>query len=101
METITAATCGRTAWNKGKLIGQKSPLKLKEIWAIRIRLQPRMSNARTGVIQPGDRQQVTRLRSGQPSRSRCNTGYACSFARDRYAEEDETASSVRAYRTNA
>ena len=26
-------------WNKGKLIGQKSPLKLKEIWAIPIRLQ--------------------------------------------------------------
>src|SRR6202022_2684438 len=24
-------------WNKGKLIGQKAPLKLKEIWAIRIR----------------------------------------------------------------
>jgi hypothetical protein len=30
---------GRTPWNKGKLVGQKSPLKLKEIWAIRIRLQ--------------------------------------------------------------
>lgn len=26
-------------WNKGKLIGQKPPLKLHEIWAIRIRLQ--------------------------------------------------------------
>jgi len=26
-------------WNKEKLIGQKPPLKLKEIWAIRIRLQ--------------------------------------------------------------
>ncbi len=26
-------------WNKDKLIGQKSPLKLKEIWEIRIRLQ--------------------------------------------------------------
>ena len=26
-------------WNKGKLVGQKSPLKLKEIWAIRTRLQ--------------------------------------------------------------
>ena len=26
-------------WNKGKLIGPKPPLKLKEIWAIRIRLQ--------------------------------------------------------------
>jgi hypothetical protein len=22
-------------WNKGKLVGQKAPLKLKEIWAIR------------------------------------------------------------------
>ena len=31
---------GRTVpWNKGKFIGQKPPLKLKEIWAIRIRLQ--------------------------------------------------------------
>ena len=29
----------RTPWNKGKLVGQKSPLKLKEIWAIRVRLQ--------------------------------------------------------------
>ena len=27
------------AWNKGKLVGQKAPFKLKEIWAIRIRLQ--------------------------------------------------------------
>ena len=26
-------------WNKGKLVGQKSPFKLKEIWAIRVRLQ--------------------------------------------------------------
>lgn len=26
-------------WNRGKLTGQKPPLKLKEIWAIRIRLQ--------------------------------------------------------------
>ena len=26
-------------WNKGKLIGQKPPLKLNEIWGIRIRLQ--------------------------------------------------------------
>lgn len=26
-------------WNKGRLIGPKPPLKLREIWAIRIRLQ--------------------------------------------------------------
>ena len=28
-----------TPWNKGKIVGQKTPFKLKEIWAIRIRLQ--------------------------------------------------------------
>jgi len=32
----------RTPCNKGKLTGQKPPLKLNEVWAIRIRLQ--MSN---------------------------------------------------------
>ena len=26
-------------WNKGKLVGQKTPLKLKELWAIRVRLR--------------------------------------------------------------
>ncbi len=26
-------------WNKGRMVGQKPPLKLREIWAIRIRLQ--------------------------------------------------------------
>ena len=29
----------RVPWNKGKLIGQKPPFKLNEIWAIRVRLQ--------------------------------------------------------------
>ena len=39
MDTV-AKTKGRAIpWNKGKLLGQKLPLKLKEIWAIRIRLQ--------------------------------------------------------------
>jgi integrase len=34
-----AVNFGRGPWNKGKLIGQKAPFKLKEIWAIRVRLQ--------------------------------------------------------------
>jgi hypothetical protein len=38
METNTA-NAARQPWNKGKLVGQKCPFKLKEIWAIRIRLQ--------------------------------------------------------------
>jgi hypothetical protein len=28
----------RSPWNKGQLIGQKRPLKPKEVWAIRVRL---------------------------------------------------------------
>ena len=32
-------TSRREPWNKSKLVGQKAPLKLKEIWAIRIRLE--------------------------------------------------------------
>jgi integrase len=34
----TSNTC-RVPWNKGKLIGQKSPLSMQEIWSIRMRLQ--------------------------------------------------------------
>src|SRR5471032_3060325 len=39
MEATVSNTPARVPWNKDKLTGQKSPLKLKEIWAIRIRLQ--------------------------------------------------------------
>jgi hypothetical protein len=39
MEQLVALVqsgCGQP-WNKGKLVGRKAPLRLKEIWAIRIR----------------------------------------------------------------
>lgn len=29
----------KNPWNKGKLIGQKAPLRLRDIWEIRVRLQ--------------------------------------------------------------
>ena len=38
METVSV-TPSKAPWNKGKIVGQKAPLKLKDIWAIRIRLQ--------------------------------------------------------------
>ncbi|WNO04018.1 tyrosine-type recombinase/integrase [Rhodoferax mekongensis] len=38
METYSD-TAHREPWNKGKIVGQKAPLRLKDIWAIRIRLQ--------------------------------------------------------------
>src|SRR5947209_3368241 len=39
MDSSTKTAGCVTPWNKGKLLGQKPPLKLKEILAIRIRLQ--------------------------------------------------------------
>jgi hypothetical protein len=39
MEQLVCNSVHREPWNKGKLVGQKAPLKLKDIWAIRIRLQ--------------------------------------------------------------
>jgi integrase len=35
----TSSPHTHTPWNKGKLVGQKAPLKPKEVWAIRARLQ--------------------------------------------------------------
>jgi hypothetical protein len=40
METSKPVHPARVPWNKGKLTGQKPPLKLPEICAIRVRLQP-------------------------------------------------------------
>ena len=39
MKTINMSAQRREPWNKGKLTGQKAPLRLRDIWAIRIRLQ--------------------------------------------------------------
>jgi len=39
MYLLTHTTPKHTPWNKGKLVGQKPPVKLQEIWAIRIQLQ--------------------------------------------------------------
>jgi len=32
-------TTHREPWNKGKIVGQKAPFKVKDIWALRVRLQ--------------------------------------------------------------
>jgi len=39
MDSISSKAKSAGPWNKGRLVGQKLPLKLREIWAIRIRLQ--------------------------------------------------------------
>jgi integrase len=39
IQNIASGISHHNPWNKGRIIGPKPPLKLKEIWAIRIRLQ--------------------------------------------------------------
>ena len=39
MKTLTSSSLKYIPWNKGKLIGQRPPLKQREIWSIRTRLQ--------------------------------------------------------------
>jgi hypothetical protein len=41
MKTSIQSLKGQQPWNKGRLVGQKSPLRLRDIWAIRVRLQLR------------------------------------------------------------
>jgi hypothetical protein len=36
---IAGNATSREPWNKGKIVGQKAPFKLKDIWALRVRLQ--------------------------------------------------------------
>ncbi len=37
MTSVQRAT--RSPWNKGTLVGQKAPLRVRDVWAIRTRLQ--------------------------------------------------------------
>ncbi len=39
MHNQISHAASRLPWNKGKLVGQKRPLKLKEVWKIRFRLE--------------------------------------------------------------
>jgi len=39
MNVAEVVAAYREPWNKGKLVGQKAPLRLRDIWAIRIRIQ--------------------------------------------------------------
>jgi len=39
VQSLQQSRQGRIPWNKGKLVGQKPPLKMKEVWRIRFHLQ--------------------------------------------------------------
>ncbi|MNF61874.1 hypothetical protein D3C84_435400 [compost metagenome] len=65
------ATVGHQPWNKGKLVGQKAPFRLRDIWAIRVRLQL-AEKTRDLALRLGNRQQAACLRPNQAA----NTGHS-------------------------
>ena len=66
MDTLTNIISEKP-WNKGKLTGQKPPLKLKEIWAIRIRLQISRQIRDLALFNLAIDSKLRKLRSGEDS----------------------------------
>jgi len=92
MNTIT--TGSHQPWNKGKLVGQKAPLRLKDIWAIRVRLQIAEETRDLALFDLAIDSQATSLRSDQASRTRrCSWG-ARVIASDCDAAENSTSSAI-------
>jgi hypothetical protein len=59
-------TSKRAAWNKGKLIGAKPPLRAKHVWSIRTKLQVEGRTRDFSNVQSGHRQQAAWLRCRCP-----------------------------------
>ena len=58
MDQLMPTASPREPWNKGKLVGQKTPLKLKNIWAIRVRLELSERTRGLDLVRSGHRQQI-------------------------------------------
>src|SRR2546426_9037878 len=98
MDTTTTTAGRAIPWNKGKLLGQKPPLKLKEIWAIRIRLQ---LDHRTRELALFNLAIDSKLRGCDLVGlrvHRCGPGQSSRRPRDSHAEEDPAAGAIRDHR---
>ena len=90
----------RDPWNKGRLIGQKRPLKPKDVWTIRVRVQLEARKRNLAMFNSRHRQQAQALRpcSGEDRRRmRRREG---SRSSDRDSEEDRPAGAVRDHRAD-
>ena len=56
----------RVPWNKGKIIGAKSPLRPKHVWSIRTKLQVERRSRDLALFNIRHRQQASWLRRGEP-----------------------------------
>ncbi len=73
-------TNARSPWNKGRLIGQKRPLKPKDVWAIRVRLE---LNERRRDLALFDLAIDSKLRACDLVRLKVQDVYAGAHARER------------------
>ena len=85
----------RPAWNKGRIVGQKRPLKPKHVWAIRVRLELAENHRDLASVQHGHRQQVARLRPGQNEGCGRHGNRPDQRTSFRPAEQDQQARSFR------
>jgi hypothetical protein len=87
VEQINCNPLVRAPWNKGKIVGQKTPFKLKEIWAIRVRLQLADLRRELALFNLA----AASVRSSQDARTGCMQRKDRGAAGDRYATEDSAA----------
>jgi hypothetical protein len=93
MESPEIVIARRTPWNKGKLVGQKAPLKLKEIWAIRVRLQLENRRRELALFNLAI-DKTSRVRPGKAAGARRLPWASCRIAGNRVATKDSTAGAV-------
>jgi hypothetical protein len=96
MESYSGTPIVSVPWNKGRLLGQKAPLKLKEIWAICIRLQ---LAGEVRDLAPFDLVNNSKLRGCNSVSLRvCDIAQGKSiFPRNGHAAQDTLSNAVRDY----
>ena len=81
-------------WNKGKLIGQKPPLRPKHVWSIRTRLQMEGRTRDLAMFNLAIDSKLRELRCRRTSGRGGCTERVCGRSRHSAAEEDRSASQV-------
>ena len=84
----------RKPWNKGKLVGQKAPLKVKDIWAIRVRLQMHGLTRDLALFDLGIDSQASQLRSCEAARPGCVPRWPSKLTGNCASAEDTTSDPI-------
>ena len=98
MDQFVTTNYPREPWNKGKLVGQKTPLKIKDIWAIRVRLQISNRVRDLALFNLAIDSKLRACDLVNPSGTRCVTWWPCVCASDCHAAKDPPTSTVRDHR---